>query len=93
MISRWKDVKIKINPQKCSFIVKEIEFLGMIISSEGVRNSSERLKQLKIWKSPKDLKSLREVMSLLNWLRYFVSNFADKVIYISLLLSSNMKFN
>ena len=40
-------------PEKCTFSVKEVEFLGMIISREGIKMDDSKVKAIKEWPTPK----------------------------------------
>lgn len=44
------------NLKKCSFGVKEVHYLGHIISDKGVQTESEKIKAIKEWPAPKTVK-------------------------------------
>ena len=40
-------------PEKCTFSIKEVEFLGMIVSREGIKMDDSKVKAIKEWPTPK----------------------------------------
>jgi hypothetical protein len=54
-----KEQKIYAKPSKCFFGVKEVEYLGHIVSHEGVKVDPNKIKAMMDWPIPKTLKNLR----------------------------------
>jgi hypothetical protein len=44
---------------KCVFAAKEVEYLGHMISREGVKTDPKKIKAMKDWLVPKSLKALK----------------------------------
>lgn len=44
---------------KCKFGCKEVEYLGHIVSAEGVRADPAKIDSMLSWPQPKTIKSLR----------------------------------
>ncbi|GJP60768.1 hypothetical protein CLOP_g17993 [Closterium sp. NIES-67] len=44
---------------KCDFLKHELEFLGHIVSTEGVKIDPKKIKTIQEWKSPSNIKELR----------------------------------
>ncbi|GFU79609.1 retrovirus-related Pol polyprotein from transposon 297 [Trichonephila clavipes] len=42
VLSKLRDANLKLNPSKCKFFQKEVNYLGHIISAEGVRFDPEK---------------------------------------------------
>ncbi|GFW57641.1 retrovirus-related Pol polyprotein from transposon 297 [Trichonephila clavipes] len=47
VLSKLSDANLKLNPSKCKFFQKEVNYLGHIISAEGVRTDPEKVSALK----------------------------------------------
>jgi hypothetical protein len=54
-----KEQQIYDKPSKCFFGVKEVEYLGHILSHEGVKVDTNKIKAMIDWPIPKTLKNLR----------------------------------
>ena len=48
----------KIVPEKCSFHKQEVEFLGFIISIEGIRIDLAKIKSIQEWPTPENVKDV-----------------------------------
>ena len=70
---------LKIKVQKCRFARTEVEYLGHIVSHEGVKADPKKLKAVKLFPVPKNLNELRAFLGLVNYYRRFIDQFADKV--------------
>ena len=44
VLARIRQYGLRLKKSKCKFFQKELEFLGHIISSEGIRPTAERIK-------------------------------------------------
>ena len=65
---------MKVKPTKCSWFQSEVQFLGHIVSSEGVRKSADYTKSVVDFPRPETIKKLRSFMGLVNFQRKFISN-------------------
>ena len=48
-----EEKKLYENPSKCSFGVQELEYLGHIVSREGVKVDPNKIKSMREWPIPK----------------------------------------
>ncbi|GFV17974.1 retrovirus-related Pol polyprotein from transposon 297 [Trichonephila clavipes] len=55
VLSKLRDANLKLNASKCKFFQKEVNYLGHIISAEGVRTDPEKVSAVKNWKRPENL--------------------------------------
>ncbi|GFU26230.1 retrovirus-related Pol polyprotein from transposon 297 [Trichonephila clavipes] len=61
VLSKLSDANLKLNPSKCKFFQKEVNYLGHIISAEGVRTDPEKVSAVKIGNALKT--SLKEALT------------------------------
>ena len=76
VLSCLKRTGLRLKPQKCKFFRKRVEFLGHVISAEGVSCAQDKIACVRDWPAPCNLKDLRAFLGLCNYYRKFVSNFA-----------------
>ena len=70
-----KEQKIYAKPSKCFFGVKEVEYLGRIVSHEGVKVDPNNIKAMMDWLIPKTLKNLKGFLGLTGYYHKFVRNY------------------
>jgi hypothetical protein len=59
-----EEKQLYANPSKCAFGVQEVEYLGHIVSHEGVKVDPNKIKAMMEWPIPKTLKKLRGFLGL-----------------------------
>ncbi|XP_029169193.1 uncharacterized protein LOC114939131 [Nylanderia fulva] len=68
----------ELNYQKCKFLRKQVEFLGYVISGEGVTISPRHTEAVKNYRQPRDKLQLQRFLGLANYFRKFVKDYAQK---------------
>ncbi|GJP73154.1 hypothetical protein CLOP_g3892 [Closterium sp. NIES-67] len=61
---------------KCDFLKQELEFLGHIVSTEGVKIDPKKIKTIQEWKPPTNIKELQSFLGFVNYVRRFIHNMA-----------------
>ena len=93
VMDRLKEYNLCVNPRKVVIGVQVIEWLGIIISQNGLRISPSKVEGLKQLESPTDKSKLRAVLGLANYFRDFVPNFSLKVVLMESLLFTKVQFH
>jgi hypothetical protein len=70
-----KEKQTYAKPSKCFFGVKEVEYLGHIVSHEGVKVDPNKIKAMMDWPIPKTLKILRGFLGLTGYYHKFVRHY------------------
>ena len=61
-----------VKESKCQFGVKEVRYLGHIVSSEGVVVDLKKIQAILVWPNPRNLKALRGFLGLAGYYRRFI---------------------
>jgi hypothetical protein len=72
-----KENKLYCNGEKCTFHVREIDYLGLIVSDKGVQVDQSKVTAALNWGAPCNLKNIQEFLGFVNFYRRFVPNFAN----------------
>ena len=68
---------IKINLEKCAWFKEQVEFLGHLVSKDGVRKHRKYIDKVKNFPKPENTKQLRQFLGLINWQRKFAPRCAE----------------
>ena len=74
---------------KCFFGVQEVEYLGHIVSHEGVKVDPSKIKSIKEWKIPISIKHLQGFLGLTGHYHKFVKNYGKIATPLTTLLKKN----
>jgi ribonuclease HI len=77
---------LSLNPKKSLFAMQEGKLLGHIVSAEGVRIDPNRVEAIQALSLPRSKKEVQAFLGRINFLRRFVSNFAELVKHITTML-------
>lgn len=67
---------MKVQLDKCEFIKNEVEFLGFIVSDNGIKTNPKRVEAITNFPLPKTLNDLRSFLGLSNFYRRFIMDYA-----------------
>jgi hypothetical protein len=61
---------------KCAFWLKEVPFLGHVISGEGIAVDPSKVQEVLDWKSSRSITQIRNFLRLAGYYRRFIPNFS-----------------
>ena len=67
---------LTLKPAKIHFGPKEVQYLGHVLSADGIRMGEDRIKAIVNIKTPTTIKELRSVLGTVNFVRKFIPNLA-----------------
>src|ERR1700677_3946600 len=76
VLRQLKENDLFLKPQKCFFEQKEVKFLGLIISEEGIRIDLKKVEGVQNWPHPKKVKEVQAFLGFANFYRRFVKDCA-----------------
>ena len=75
MLKLLEEKQLYAKSSKFFFGVQEVEYLGHIVSHEGVKVDPSKIKAIKEWKIPTSIKHLRGFLGLTGYYHKFVKNY------------------
>jgi hypothetical protein len=92
VLKRLEEHDLFTKPEKCTFRVKEVEFLGMIVSREGIKMDDSKVKAIREWPTPKTVRGVRSFLGLANFYRRFIEGYAQVTRPLNDLTKKNTPF-
>ena len=77
IFTRLKKAGLKLKLEKCCFFKKHIQYLGHLISEDGIQPLPEKLESIAKMPAPKNPKEVKQFLGLVGYYRKFVPRFAD----------------
>ena len=77
---------------KCEFWLREVSFLGYIVSEEGIRVDPRKIEVIIEWKPQRNVIEVRSFLGLAGYYRRFVKGFSMTAAPMKRLLQKNVRF-
>ena len=68
---------LKLHPNKCWFLQPKVQFLGHVVSTEGIMLDPSKTDQVKEWPVPTSVKGTQQFLGLASYYRRFIKGFAS----------------
>ncbi|WVZ75692.1 hypothetical protein U9M48_023727 [Paspalum notatum var. saurae] len=92
VLSRLREHKLYAKFSKCAFWLKEVAFLGHILSAKGVAVDPSKVEDVLNWKQPQTMTEIRSFLSLVGYYRRFIKDFSKIAKPMTALTQKNAKF-
>ena len=77
LFKRLQTADLKLKEVKCNFLKRHIQYLGHIVSGEGITPLPEKLDSIQKMLPPKTPKEVKQFFGLIGYYRKFVPRFSD----------------
>ena len=76
LFARLKKYGVIINPTKSQFGSSELQFLGHLVTADGIRPLPSKVESIKKYPLPTNIKQLRTYLGMINFYHRFINNLA-----------------
>ena len=92
IFNKLRQANLKLQPEKCFFIKKELAFLGHIISKEGIKPDPAKIDKVQQYPVPKNLTQIRAFLGLASYYRRFIKDFLSIAKPLNYLLKKDIPY-
>ncbi|WVZ90444.1 hypothetical protein U9M48_036746 [Paspalum notatum var. saurae] len=92
VLTRLREHKLYAKFSKCAFWLKEVGFLGHILSEKGVAVDPSKVEVVLNWKQPETVTGIRSFLGLAGYYRRFIKDFSKIAKPMTSLTKKNAKF-
>ena len=92
VFERLRKANLKLKGKKCSFLQKEVPYLGHIISCGNIKPDPAKIDKVKNFPEPTNVTEIKSFLGLTSYYRKFIRNFAEIVHPINHLTRKHVKF-
>ena len=76
VLHRLEENDLFVKPEKHTFKAMEVEFLGMIVGTEGIKMDHSKVSTILDWPTPRNVQGVRSFLGLVNFYRLFIQDYA-----------------
>lgn len=76
VLSKLREHKLYCNVKKCQFLAQSVQFLGHVVSADGIKPSPAKTDAVTKWQSPTTVHELQSFLGLVNYFRKFIQGYS-----------------
>ncbi|MBW0573660.1 hypothetical protein O181_113375, partial [Austropuccinia psidii MF-1] len=92
VLQRLMDNNLFAKASNCVFHASSVEYLGYVVTSEGLKMDSSKAQQILNWPQPKNIKALQSFLGFAIFYRPFIKNYSKKISALTSLLKKDSPF-
>jgi hypothetical protein len=92
VLQKLREHQLYAKRSKCEFWLKEVSFLGLVVSNGGISVDPSKVKDVLDWKPPTNASEIRSFLGLAGYYRRFIEGFSKLAKPMTALLEKNAKF-
>jgi len=92
VLNRLCDANMEISPNKCHFFQRQVDFLGFVISGDGIRTNPIKTEAIVNWPTPTSSKDIKAFCATVNYYRRHIKDLSSIAAPLYALTKQNMPF-
>ena len=92
ILDALKQRNLKIKTEKCRFHVKEVTFLGFVITPGNIQMETTKMDNIQTWPDPKNIKNSQKLLGFMGFYQNMIPKYVEWTSSITDLLQKDKKF-
>jgi hypothetical protein len=92
VLQRFEKANLLLQPEKCAFAQPQVNYLGYVVSRDGVTASPDKVKAVRQYPVPRNVKEVRSFLGLASFYRRLVPRFAEIAKPLTQLIRKDVQF-
>ncbi|MBW0522814.1 hypothetical protein O181_062529 [Austropuccinia psidii MF-1] len=92
VLQRLRDNNLFAKASKCAFHSSSVEYLGYVVSSDGIKIHFSKAQQILNWPQTKNIKALQSFLGFPSFYCCFIKNYSKKITALPSLLKKDSPF-
>ena len=92
VLKKLQQAGLYLKPKKCEFHIQEVKYLGLIITTKGIWMYPAKVRGVKDWQVPTNLKDVKAFLGFANFYRRFILVYFKIVASPTTLTKKDWKF-
>ena len=93
VLKRLRQNGLYAKGSKCLFDVNSVEYLGYIMSPDGLKMDEEKIRTIQQWPIPRKVKDVQSFLGFANFYRRFIHNYSDITVPLTRLTRKDTQWN
>ena len=77
IFERLLSAGLKLKPKKCTLFARKVEYLGHVVSENGISTDPRKVGVVKTWPEPANITELRSFLGFCSYYRRYIEHFAE----------------
>jgi len=92
VLERFDKANLQLHPQKCKIARPQVNYLGYVLSQDGITASPDKVKAVRSYPTPANVKDVRAFLGLASFNRRLVPDFAELSKHLTVLTRKDHEF-
>ncbi|KAI0994896.1 hypothetical protein K3495_g13285 [Podosphaera aphanis] len=93
VLQRLRETGLQVDISKCSFEATEVTYLGLIVSTDGIRMDPKKVACVQEWPTPRSVRDIQRFLGFANFYRRFIPEFSRLATPLTTLTKKGVQFS
>ena len=92
VLKALQEYGLRLKPEKCTFHNQEVDFLGSIVTTQGIKMDQSRIQAILEWPTPTNITEVQAFLGFANFYRRFIQGYSKLTEPLTAMTKKNTPF-